>query len=391
MHASFSSFQLRLFGFTALGKPPLLAPVVRAGFKLIGFACMTIKMKDFLTVFRHNVSPSETAVSTERGSGSPWPSAEAAPDDPASATSYGYPKDVLGLPIVESEGELIQVQGQILFADVVVSAHDAALKQAPKVLNAVRVDFAAHVFAFAMPDDLMGVELAELAIGRMLVGREQADVGRYGLVNEAVQSLALSVLDHAADHIALPRDSANDGQLAGSLTASLMGLLVPMAVTVAAADESLVHFHNAKKLAELRVFHPGPKPHAHIPSGLIGTGPDHPMDLEGADALLARQHQVQNLEPSPKRIVGVLEDRFDGNGEPIGGIPTELADPMEGLPIELADLGILAPGALHDAIRPAAVCQILLAGFFVREKLIELCKGHLLYKLWFVVVIQPHE
>lgn len=81
--------------------------------------------------FKHSALPSETAVSIELACGSLLPSAEAAPDDSASAPCYGCAKDIAVLPIIESERELIQVQRQVLLADVVIGAHHAALEQAP--------------------------------------------------------------------------------------------------------------------------------------------------------------------------------------------------------------------------------------------------------------------
>ena len=120
LDCSYFDFIVHFFRFAPFSESPFLVPVVRTGFKLVVFAGVTVKVEDFLSIFRHNASLSETEASFDKAFGPPLPSAEAAPDDPASATSYRYPKNILGLPIVESERELVQVQGQVFLADIVI-------------------------------------------------------------------------------------------------------------------------------------------------------------------------------------------------------------------------------------------------------------------------------
>jgi hypothetical protein len=293
-----------------------------------------------------------------------------------SASSYRLSKDVFVLAVVKAERELIQIEGQVFAADVVVSAHDTALKQRPKALHAVRMDQATHVLASTMPHKLMGVQLAKFAIGRMFVGRQQCDVRRYRLMNEAVQGLSRCVQDHLADHVTLAADSTDDRRLTGSLAASLLGLLVPMAIAVAAPDVSLIDFHDAHKLLELRFGHPGPQPMAHIPRRLVSARPDLPLNLESANAFLAVKDLPENLEPDSEGIFRVLEDGSDGDREAIGGIAAQFADPIEGLPVELTDFGVAAPGALHDAVRPATIHQELLARRFIGKGFHQLSERH---------------
>jgi hypothetical protein len=91
----------------------------------------------------------------------------------------------------------------------VIGANDAALERRLEVFHAVRVDFNAHIFAFAMPNDLMEVESLFSFRHRLDAHpRKQADISGYGFVNEAVQGLALRVLNHAADHVTLAGDRA---------------------------------------------------------------------------------------------------------------------------------------------------------------------------------------
>src|SRR5215469_1131999 len=121
------------------------------------------------------------------------------------------------LSVVEPEGELVEIHGQVLFADVLVGAHHATLQERPEILAAIGMHFTAHVFAFAVLDDLMREKFAKLAVSRMLVCRQQAYVGRYGLMNETVQRLATGILDHLADDVSFARDSADYSGFTGRL------------------------------------------------------------------------------------------------------------------------------------------------------------------------------
>jgi hypothetical protein len=143
-----------------------------------------------------------------------------------------------------------------------------------------------------------------------------------------------------------------------------------------AAVVHLVHFHDAHELLEIRVFQGSPEPMAHIPSGLVCAASDLPLDLKGADALLTVQHCPENLKPNGKRVLRILENGIDQNGEPIGRIPAVLADPVKRLPVQHADLGIAATRAFHGAIRPAALFQELLAGRFIGEPFHQLFERH---------------
>jgi hypothetical protein len=293
-----------------------------------------------------------------------------------SASCYRPFKDVFVLAVVEAEGELIQVQRQIFAADVVIGADNTALQQGPKRLDAVGMDFTAYVNLVPVLDYLMGIKLAELAVGRVLVGRQEADVGRYRLMDEAVQSLTAGVQNHLGNDIAFAADGSDDSGLTGRFAPGFVGLLVPMAVLILPADIGFIHFDDPHKLLELRFGHPDPQPMAHIPRGLVVAASDLPLNLESADTLLTVEHLPEHLKPDEQGIFGVLEDCLDSDGEPIGGIAAELADPIEGLPIELANLLITAPWALYDAVRPAAIHQVLPARRLVGEGFHQLSERH---------------
>ena len=65
---------------------------------------------------------------------------------------------------------------------------------------------------------------------------------------------------------------------------------------------------------------PGADAMAHVPSGSVGAEAHHPLDLEGANSLLAGQHEVDDAEPVAKRLIGVLEDRAGDMREAVVGL-----------------------------------------------------------------------
>jgi len=98
--------------------------------------------------------------------------AEDVASEASSASCYHLVEDVRVLPIIEPEGKLIEVQGQILAADLVVTANDATLEQAPEGFDIIGVNVAPDVTAIAVPDDFVRV-ICDLSIGRVLIGRQE--------------------------------------------------------------------------------------------------------------------------------------------------------------------------------------------------------------------------
>jgi hypothetical protein len=182
---------------------------------------------------------------------------------------------------------------------------------------------------------------------------------------------------HCADHITLARDRTNDRSLTRRTTPRLF--LVPVAISIQAADIGFVYFNNAHELLELIVLQSCPQPMAHKPRRPIGTGTDHAMDLQGAYPLLTGHHQIENLEPYEESVVRIFKDRSDRDGEPIWralGWPTLHALPMERLSLARVDLLVTATRA-DDAVRPAARYQVSLAGRFIGKQPVKFGQGHL--------------
>jgi hypothetical protein len=138
-----------------------------------------------------------------------------------------------------------------------------------------------------------------------------------------------------------------------------------------------VNFHIANHFAEFDISESGANLIAHKMGSFIGTETHDAVDLQSADAFLASEHHMHDAEPIPERLVGILEDRANQNGEAIAYTirRAPIAIPVKELAM-LMDVGIAATRA-YNAFRPAILNQIRLASLFIREKLLEFGYIHL--------------
>ena len=140
-----------------------------------------------------------------------------------------------------------------------------------------------------------------------------------------------------------------------------------MAILLLAADVGFVDLDNAHQSLKVGVFHRSTDAMAHEPSSPIIAALNLAMDLKGADAFLGLAHQIDDLKPSPQRIIGILEYRLGDDAESIAIASTAvfiLANPMEGLGLQRIDFGFSAR-AFH-AIGPTHIAQQLLASVLSR-------------------------
>jgi hypothetical protein len=295
--------------------------------------------------------------------------------DGASATTYGRAEDVRVIPIVISELEFSDIKRQIFATGFVEATHDAPLQQRPKTVNRRSVDRAINVLPCRMIDGLMIENLVQRVIGRVFVGRDQADLFGHGLANEGVQRCGVGVGDDARNDVAFPLDGTDNDFLAS--TARSWSALVGMAVLVLATDIGFVDLDDAHEFAELGVDETGANAVAHIPSRAVRAEAHHTVDLERGNTLLAGQHEVNDLEPLPHANIGVLKDGPNQHREPIAAF----FGTFSALPVKRAigdgiNIGIAASRA-GNGFRPASRDQISFAGIIGRKQVFELRDRHL--------------
>ena len=295
----------------------------------------------------------------------------------ASDSCYRSFKNIFVHAVIVDEGTFSNVERQILAADVVMNADDGALQHGPEALNRIRVDCADDILAGRVPHELMREHIAEHPITRVFVGREQANFGRDGLANKAVESLGIGVRDDAGDNVALARYGSDDWRLARSGPAAHAVALIPMAVLGFAADERLVYFDNAHELLELFVLKRDADAMTHVPSGLVAAEAHDAVDLAGRNALFGSQHHVNDAEPLAQIDVGILKNGSDKVREAISATLTAFrAFPLKFHRLKRIDL-VRAAARACNAIRPALSNQILVTSNLVRERFFPLGDAHL--------------
>jgi hypothetical protein len=340
-------------------------------FQVILATRTTEKMNDLLSIFCFTHFDASVKASAFALVSCP---SEARASSSASAARYGSTEHVNVLSVVESENKLIQVERQILAANLVIGAHDAALEQTPKRFNIVGMNVAANIFPIHMANGSMLVFVAQIPVSARFIGRNQVNFRADSLANELIKSLRVGKFDHLANDVALARNRANDGHLVA--TASDSASLVPMAVLVLSANVGFIDFDNTHELLKLRISHASAQPVADVPRRSIRARAHHAVNLKSRHAFLARKHVVKNLEPSKQGIVRVLENRSNVNREPIVALPVIVANPMERARLQRVDFFRSAPRTL-DAIRPSAILHVHLARRVIREHEVEFGKRDL--------------
>lgn len=294
------------------------------------------------------------------------------------ATSNNAAEDICIATIVVAELKLRNVQRHIFGADFVERAHYAALKDAPKTLNRISMHGADNVLAQVVINELVRIFFIQPAIAVPSVGRQQANAVRHRLVHKQGRGFDGQSLQYARNHVALALHCANDRSFAAGASASLaVVFFVPMTVAVFAANPSLVNLDNTAEFL-LRLNHRRADFVCHVQGSLVGAKAHLPLNLERANSFFARGHQVDDLEPLPQRLVGVLKDRPCQVREAIALVWRALiALPLKWHRSDRKNLGSATARADNRALRPAARNEIRFARFLIGKHVLELAFGHL--------------
>jgi hypothetical protein len=136
--------------------------------------------------------------------------AETDASDLASATCYRFLKHIRVHPVVVPKLKFRDIERHIFGAHLVERADNAALEDAPKTLNRVRVNRTDNVLV-RLVINLLVRELAKvIAVAGPRVGRQQADLVGNGFVHEIEHGLRRDTLEHAGNHVAVTLDRPDD-------------------------------------------------------------------------------------------------------------------------------------------------------------------------------------
>jgi hypothetical protein len=144
-----------------------------------------------------------------------------------SASRYDCAQHIEILSVIVAEGELREIQRQIVLAHVVIGADDSAFKQGPKRFNVVGMDVPANVLAFSVADCFVLIaESVQRSIATMLIGRDQIYLVAHGLADEAIKRARIGIIDDLAENITFPANSADDSCFARTETAGYVRFLI---------------------------------------------------------------------------------------------------------------------------------------------------------------------
>ena len=184
--------------------------------------------------------------------------------------------------------------------------------------------------------------LVQAAVGERFICCDQIDLVADCLTDKAIQSATRSIIWRTTLPLRLIAPTTGILSLAGP---DLPLRLFQVAILILAANVGFINLNLAHELRKAFILHRRADSMTHEPSSPVVAASNLPMDLQGANSLLALAHQVDDLEPSGQRVVRIFEDRFRDYREAIAIAPTAilvLTYPMEGLGLERIILCALA-------------------------------------------------
>jgi hypothetical protein len=276
--------------------------------------------------------------------------------------------------VVIAELKFRDVQRHIFAADLVKRADDTALEDAPEAFNRLSVDSADNILPLAMIDGCVGKFHAKVLIANPFVCAEQANLVRNGFVDESFQRRGADILDDAGNDVALAAHGSDNNGFVGAAGPRANTALADMLILGEAADKGFVNFNDA---AQLRFGFDQCSADfvAHGMRRAVAPEAHDALNLEGANSLLAGEHQVRDAEPLAERLVRVLKDRARNMREAIAVHLASLALPvMAGC--QSVNLGVAATRAMN-AVRPSPRDQINAASFLIGERRLKLSDSHL--------------
>jgi len=310
--------------------------------------------------------------------------------------------------------ELIEIERQIVLADLVIGADHAALQEAPEAFDIIGMDVSANIFVLTVMHAVM--RQAEMLIGWRFVSYYQ----RYTILGERSNEAGLSPRFHVADDtrhdVAFALNSANHANLAeadalvGLLQAStrtfgfaLLGaLFAPMAIAVLTANIGFVNLDNAAHGMHV-TGHSRTPAMADIPaSPPIRTGifaKDDAANLQRTHAFLGGQHEVADFEPNPQRYFSVHKDGSGSDAKAITGTLAAIgiaASPAIGwsavFALDRVYLLCALAARTADTIRPTMPDDVFLACVISRELPVELFKAlHVLKLAGFMMTVNTNK
>ena len=274
--------------------------------------------------------------------------------------------------MVIAEVEFGQVAVQMVMGAMLVNALHATLEDREEALDGIGMDvrvFEVDVFLDRMTHyAVIGEEAAKVGIAVGVLRRFVShDVSGQGYVrhHDRAQGRGFEVVHDNATRLASGTvDQGEHFVLVFVATAFLLALRL---LGVIVADEGFVDLNRATVGTEdihSAVFHGFADSVAHEPSGLQGNA-QSPMQLIGADALLAAGYQEDSLKPEIHRDMAGFENGANLDGKGLAAVIALVSAYAGTLAVHLADALHAATVGAYWATRPKMGLYELVSGLFI--------------------------
>lgn len=158
--------------------------------------------------------------------------------------------------------------------------------------------------------------------------------------------------------------------------------LAAVFVLLKTANESFVNLDRLPFAAERASFFGEQFAHSfadtvgHEPRGAVAAKAEHPMKLQGTNALLAGGHQVRGQQPFVQRNVRLLVKRAHGGCERLLASAAFVQTGAGALALKFCSFAQDATVVAYGAIGPAKAFEMGAGGFFVSEDRVGQIASH---------------
>ena len=153
-------------------------------------------------------------------------------------------KKVRVLSIVESELKFANVCRQMLARDLVVTANDSALEQAPERFHRVCMDRSNNILALGVLHDSVIEVLTQEPISRVFIGRNERHSLRDSLADKGVKGRRVCDWNHTRPDSVAALHTTDDDHFS-NVAASTWNFLVPMAIGTFPAYKRFIKLRSA--------------------------------------------------------------------------------------------------------------------------------------------------
>jgi len=225
--------------------------------------------------------------------------------------AQGIQEQVGVLPAIEAKAHLFQIGSEVLCADAMPCADDAALEQGEGGFNGVGVNIPIHVDSVLVSDGFMAITMNTrlhhgLWVASPFVREHYFHVRRDVFLDVLGERFGLGILSMKETQFpAALADTDND----------FFALLHVLVALLFSTDVGLIHLDFAVQHRLIGLSHCVPDAVTEIPRRFIATDPERALNLASRHALFGFTEQKCCCEPLHEGQVRVIENRASGDRE----------------------------------------------------------------------------